>query len=112
LCFGAPSLWAAKKSPTIPGLISPGCRKSKVRVAKVYLGQPKAHWPTPKMDLGAEQQRYEAQFAGMQREFADVDFVVNDIISTKEQLAGIQAVLKNVDGILAIHLSMGHWNAC
>jgi L-fucose isomerase-like protein len=43
----------------------------------------------------------------MQREFADVDFVVNNIISTKEQLAGIQEVLKNVDGILAIHLSMG-----
>jgi hypothetical protein len=32
-------------------LISPGCITSKVRVAKIYAGVPKAHWPTPLLDL-------------------------------------------------------------
>jgi len=107
LCLGAPTIWAAAKSGSVPGLVSPGCRKSKVRVAKLYLGQPKAHWPTPRMDLQEERQRYEAQFAAMPRQFADVEFTVNELVSDKTRLAGMQEALKNVDGILAIHLSMG-----
>jgi len=42
---------AAPACDRISGLVSPGCRGTKVRVAKVYLGTPQAHWPTPKMDL-------------------------------------------------------------
>jgi hypothetical protein len=88
-------------------IISPGCRKSKVRVAKVYMGIPNALWPTPKMDLNAEVQRYEAEFAKRGGEFADVEFVVSELVTSPDQAKGLQDKLKDVDGILAIHLSMG-----
>jgi hypothetical protein len=107
LCLGGSRLWAAPAEALAPGVISPGARKSKVRVAKLYLGRPQAHWPTPTMDLKAEHQRYEAEFARMKHEFTDVDFVVNELITDKAQLAKVQDTLKQADGILAIHLSMG-----
>lgn len=89
------------------GLISPGCRKSKVRVAKIYLGIPNSHWPTPKMDINEERRRYEAEFARQDREFADVDFVVDELVTSRNQAQALRDRLKDVDGILAIHLSMG-----
>jgi hypothetical protein len=89
--------------------ISPGCRKSKVRVAKLYIGTEGAHWPTPKLKLSEEVKRYEAEFAKRKAEFADVDFAVSETVSSVEQLRGIANRLQNVDGILAIHLSMGIW---
>ncbi len=107
LCLGTSGLWAAEAKPTVPGLVSPGCRRSKVRVAKLYLGRPKAHWPTPNMDLEAEHQRYETQFSRMKSDFADVDFIVNELVTEPAQLAKFKDSLKQVDGILVIHLSMG-----
>jgi len=91
-------------------LISPGCRRSKVKIAKLYLGTPKAHWPTPLLDLKAERQRYEKEFAKMKDEFADVDFVVNELVTSPEQMAQFAERLKDADGILLIHLSMGIGN--
>ncbi len=105
-CLGSSQLFAAAPDPDAgPGLISPGCWKSKVKVAKLYLGIPNAHWPTPKMDIQAERQKYEQAFA--RKEFADVDFVTNELITNQEQLAPLKEKLKGADGILAIHLSMG-----
>ena len=92
---------------TRPALISPGCRKSKVRVAKIYLGKPNAHWPTPKLDLKDEAKKYEGEFARMRDEFSDVEFVVSEIVTTDDQVRALKDRLKDVDGILAIHLSMG-----
>jgi len=89
------------------GLISPGCRKSKVKVAKLYLGKPNAHWPTPKLDLSAERRRYEAFFAQKAKDFADVEFTLNELITEQGQIASLKEPLAAVDGILAIHLSMG-----
>ena len=97
----------AQVSPATTTLISPGCRRSKVKVAKLYLGVPNAHWPTPKMDLEAEMKRYEAAFAQMQKDFADVDFFVNKLVTKKEDLSDVQAKLPEADGVLLIHLSMG-----
>ncbi|MBM4018522.1 MAG: hypothetical protein FJ288_09385 [Planctomycetes bacterium] len=90
-----------------PALISPGCRTSKVRVAKLYMGKPKAHWPLPTMDLKEEMGRYEAQFARMQNEFRDVEFVTNDLITAPEQVTALKDKLAAADGVLIIHLSMG-----
>ncbi len=106
-CLHAGRLFAAM--PAIQGspLISPGCRKSKVRVAKLYLGIPHAHWPTPKMELDQEVQRYEAAFKGMNKAFADVDFVANEVVTKNDQLQALTEKMKGADGILAIHLSMG-----
>ena len=90
----------------ISGLVSPGCRGTKVRVAKIYLGTPQAHWPTPTMDLNAEMKRYEAEFAKRPKDFADIDFVCNQLVSSAEQAKQVCQGLKDVDGVLLIHLSM------
>jgi len=103
--LNAGPVWGAAAGGS--ALISPGCRKSKVRVAKLYLGIPKAHWPTPLLDLDAEVKQYEADFAKRTKELADVEFVVSDLITTPEQAKALAERLKDVDGILAIHLSMG-----
>jgi methylenetetrahydrofolate dehydrogenase (NADP+)/methenyltetrahydrofolate cyclohydrolase len=81
-------------------LISPGCRRSKVRVAKLYLGKADAHWPTPKLDVQAERNRYEAELSRRPREFADIDFVVNEFLSDKAQVQPLKERLRDVDGIL------------
>ena len=106
-CLNAGSLLAVPSNTTTTTLISPGCRRSKVKVAKLYLGVPNAHWPTPNMDLEGELKRYEATFGRMKKDFADVDFVVNKLVSKKEDLADIQGKLQEADGVLLIHLSMG-----
>jgi hypothetical protein len=106
-CLAGGGAWAAASSPRPTSLISPGCRTSKVKVARLYLGVPKAHWPTPTMDLEAEHQYYEAHFAKHAKDFADVDFFINQLVTRKEELGGVTARLEEADGILLIHLSMG-----
>ena len=88
-------------------IISPGCRTSKVKIAKLYLGIPKALWPTPAMDLEEERKRYEAEFEKRAKDFADCEFTVNELLTKPEDVAALKDYLAGVDGILAIHLSMG-----
>ncbi len=107
MCAWAHPLFGDTRPPGGPALISPGCRRSKVRVAKLYLGKPNAHWPTPKMDVEAERKRYEAELGRRADAFADVDFVVDEFLSDKAQVEPLKERLRGVDGILAIHLSMG-----
>ena len=59
------------------------------------------------MDLDQERNRYEAEFARRHEQFADVDFVTNQLVTKKEELSGLQTRLEDADGILVIHLSMG-----
>lgn len=93
-------------SPQGGRLISPGCRKSKVKVAKIYVGVQGSHYPNPDLDLKKEVQFYESEFAKLKDELADVEFVVNEMVSSAEQLNRWSDSLKAVDGILAIHLSL------
>jgi hypothetical protein len=88
-------------------LVSPGCRRSKVRVARLYLGKADAHWPTPKLDLAAERRGYEAVFATMREDFADIEFTVDELVTDKTQIGGLEERLRSADGVLLIHLSMG-----
>jgi len=88
-------------------VISPGCRTLKVKVARVYMGIPKAHWPTPTMDVNEEMKRYDAEFAKRTKDFADVDFFVSELVTDSNQIASLKDKLSQADGILAIHLSMG-----
>ncbi|UCD74595.1 MAG: hypothetical protein JSV91_12500 [Phycisphaerales bacterium] len=104
-CLGIGPMLAGWASQT-SGIISPGCRKSKVRVAKLYLGRQGAHWPTPSLDINAERAKYEAEFVRMASDFADVDFVVNELVTSAEQAEGLKEKLAGVDGILAIQLTM------
>jgi len=100
-CMG----WAAPAGPT--KLVSPGCRRSKVKVARLFMANPQGLWPKPKLDLEAEMRSYKTAFDGMREEIADVDFVVDQLVSSPEQVAAIQEKLQGVDGILVIHLSIG-----
>jgi hypothetical protein len=88
-------------------LISPGSRTSRVRVAKLYLGIPKALWPDPKMDLKSEIAKYQAEFERMKKDFADVEFVADALVTSPADLDGVSRALEGADGVLAIHLSMG-----
>jgi len=87
-------------------LISAGCRRSKVKVAKIYLGIPQSHYPNPDLDLEKEVRFYQAEFAKLKDELADVEFVVDELVSSVDQLHRWQDTLKNVDGILAVHLTL------
>ena len=107
LCLGAARTFSSASDSNPLTVLSPGCIKSKVRVAKLYAGVPKALWPTPLMDLNEEMQKYEGEFGRMQKEFADVDFVINRLITQPEQVSDLREQLMDVDGILVIHLSMG-----
>jgi len=87
-------------------LISPGCRRSKVKVAKIYLGVQGSHYPNPDLDMNKEVKFYESQFTELKDELSDVEFVVDELISSVDQLNKWKNTLKQVDGILAIHLSL------
>jgi len=87
-------------------LISPGCRRSKVKVARIYLGVPHSLYPYPDMDLKKEVQAYEAVFADLKNELSDVEFVVDELITSVDQLTQFKDKIKEADGILAIHLTL------
>jgi hypothetical protein len=107
LCWPAGNLWAAESPGWTTHLFSPGCRRSKVRVAKLYLGPPKAHWPTPTLEAKTEMDRYETEMGRMSKEFADVEFIGNKLVSQPDELAPLKEELGKADGILLIHLTMG-----
>jgi L-fucose isomerase-like protein len=81
--------------------------KTKVRIAKVYLGRANPGWPLPQLDLGEEIKRFEANLTKLSAEFADIEFVEGGLISNEQQLAEAKGKLGDVTGILAIHLSLG-----
>ena len=107
VCLSDGLLIGASAASNGSPLISPGARRSKVKVAKVYLGIPNAHWPTPKMDIHEEMQAYEAEFGKRAKDFADIEFSVNELVVSPEQAAQVAGKLAGADGVLAIHLSMG-----
>ncbi len=90
-------------------IISPGCRKSKVKVARIYMANPEnpwSLWPKPDLNLKKEMRFYQSQFDKLDDELYDVDFV-DELVTSPQQVAKLKDKLKDVDGILAIHLLMG-----
>ena len=88
-------------------LVSPGCRRSKVKVARIYMGTATGLWPKPNLDFRQEIRAYEAQFAKMSSELSDVDFVVDELVTSVAQAQQLRDRLQHVDGILAIHFNIG-----
>ena len=89
-------------------LVSPGCRRSRVKVARVYMGIRKGWaWPKPDLDVDKEMAIYEGEFARLRDEVGDVDFVIDQLVSTADQAAGLASKAADVDGVLVIHLTMG-----
>lgn len=59
------------------------------------------------VDLQAEMKRVEAEFSRLSSALADIEFVEVGLVNTAEAAAEAAAKLKGVDGILAIHLTLG-----
>jgi hypothetical protein len=107
LCFAGAGLLAGSARAAGTKLISPGCRRSKVKVARIYMGTKGGLWPKPKLNFQEEIASYGRQFARLSGELADVDFAVDSLVTSAAEVKQIKDKLKDVDGILVIHLSMG-----
>jgi hypothetical protein len=92
-------------------LISPGCRRSKVKIGRLYVGasggQYGGLWPKPNLDLKKEIKFYEGEFKKIKDQISDVDFVVDELVSSPQQVEPLKEKLADVDGILVIHLTLG-----
>jgi hypothetical protein len=107
LCLGGSGILAFGANPQGSRLISPGCRGTKVKVARIYMGTSHGLWPEPKMDFRKEIRFYESEFAKLKDELSDVEFVIDRLISTADQVGPLKRALKEVDGILLIHFNIG-----
>ena len=107
LGLGASGMAAFAAGPAASKLVSPGCRGSKVKVARLFIGAPVGHWPRPDLDLADEVRSYKATFDELKGELADVEFVVDELVTSAKQIEPLKAALQGVDGILAIQLNMG-----
>jgi len=107
LCLAGSGISAFGANPKGSRLISPGCRGTKVKVARIYMGTSHGLWPKPKLDFKNEIRFYESEFAKLKDELSDVEFVVDRLISSADQVGPLKGKLQEVDGILAIHLNIG-----
>ncbi len=107
VCLAGAGVFATGARAAGTKLISPGCRQSKVKVARIFMGVKGAHWPTPLLDFDEEVASYSKQFDKLSGELADVDFAVDAVVTSPAEVKQIKDKLKDVDGILAIHVSMG-----
>jgi hypothetical protein len=108
VAMGAGGLVAAPANASpLTQLVSPGCRGSKVKVARIYVGTMPVHWPKPGLDFQAEMQSYRTACDALKDELADVEFPLDRLITSPQQVETIQAELKKMDGILVIQMSMG-----
>lgn len=110
LCLGGSSILAFGANPKASRLISPGARRSKVKVARIYMANPTnpwSLWPKPNLDLEGEIRFYEGQFAKLKGELYDVEFAIDELVTSVEQVSRLKGRLHNVDGILVIQLGMG-----
>ena len=97
LCLSGSSLWAFGSRSKAAKLISPGCRKTKVKVARLYMGTSHGLWPKPNLDFQKEIRFYESEFAKLKDELSDVDFAVDELVTSPEQVNRIKSKLENVD---------------
>ncbi|HOX03159.1 MAG TPA: hypothetical protein P5555_12780 [Candidatus Paceibacterota bacterium] len=99
--------WPARGADSRPSsLVSPGCRGTKVKVARLYVGVPQAHYPNPDIDFQAEIRAYEDRFRAMSKELADIDWSVHATLSKAEDIAACKDRLLEADGILLVHVTL------
>ena len=96
LCFAGAGLFAGGVRAAGTKLISPGCRRSKVKVARIYMGPKRALWPKPSMNIQEEIAFYGKQFDKLGAELADVEFPVNSLVSSAAEVGQIAGKLKDV----------------
>ncbi len=105
LSLGAFAAWAdrlnaAPASPDAPP-------KPKIRVGKIYLGNPHPGWPSSTVDLDAELKRFEDGIAQAAPALADVEFIDAGLVRDDAQLAQAREKFKDATGILVLQLTMG-----
>jgi L-fucose isomerase-like protein len=71
------------------------------------MGTSQGLWPKPNLDFKKEIRFYESEFEKFKTELSDVEFVLDELVSSPEQVSNIKSRLQDVDGILAIHLTLG-----
>ena len=107
LCLSGSGILTFGANPKRSGLISPGCRRTKVKVARIYMGTPgNDYWPKPNLNLKDEVRFYESEFEKLKGELSDVEFVVDELVGAPDQVGQLKSRLTDVDGILVIHLTM------
>jgi hypothetical protein len=108
--LAGPRLWPLGSGPQASRLISPGCRRSMVKVARIYIAIPGSAWPKPTLDLKQEIAFYRNEFARLKDEFADIDFAVDELVTKPEQAAALKDRLAEVDGVLLVQLNISTWD--
>ncbi len=71
------------------------------------MAHPQGLWPKPKLNLEEEVRSYKAAFETLKSELADVDFFVDQLVTSQDEVKVLGEKLGTADGILAIHLSIG-----
>jgi hypothetical protein len=91
-------------------LVSPGCRGSRVKVARIFMANPGSAWPKPTLDLHQEIAFYRDEFARLKENFADVDFCVDELVTKPGQAAALRDRMEGADGVLIIQLNIDIWD--
>jgi len=106
ICLGGSGIFAFGAGSNGSKLISPGCRRTKVKVARIYMGTFHGLWPKPNLNFEDEIRFYKSEFAKLKDELSDVEFI-DELVTSPEQAANLKNKLTDIDGILAIHFNIG-----
>jgi hypothetical protein len=113
LSLGSPHILAFAANPAKTESASPVWQRTNVKVACLYMAHSSdtpswgGLWPKPDLDLKKEIDFYKSEFAKLRDQIADVDFVVNQLVTHPSQVQQLREKLQTVDGILVIHLNLG-----
>ena len=105
-CLAAPGIRPVWASPQGSPLVSPGCRTSKVKVARLFVAKPGSAWPKPTLDLHQEIAFYREEFARLKEDFADIDFCVDELVTKPAHVAALKERIQGADGVLVIQLNI------
>ena len=106
LYFGSPVFSALNKDLSVFEGKGPGWKRTKVKVARLYMGNPAGLWPKPNLDFKKEVRFYESEFDKLKDKISDIDFFVDELVTSPEQVVTLAEKIKDADGILVIHLSL------
>jgi len=100
-------LFGAFAAQTMAANDLPATAASKVRIGKVYFGIKHPAWPKYEVDVEAERQRVEKEFARLQPKLADIERIDCGVVADQAGLEAAKEKLKTADGILLVQLTMG-----
>lgn len=97
-------LWAGEgllAAPAAPPESAP------VKIHKLYVAHRGTAWPKPELDLAAEVAQFEKRLAEVEKKLGNVRLVGGEVIETPAQAAATAAKLKEADGVLLVHVTLG-----